>query len=149
MNKHALKWLWKVLGRKKLHIAFLMIAQAVSGAAGVLEVLLLKNPKPFATRTLVVAFAGMIAASALFYFSIYLPIYRCSEARNRSAVEQAKTSSVVTLTKLPYPSYVHYGDPKKAPWNTRYKLFYGLDEDVNFTFADPYSDTKQAAPSGD
>ena len=43
MNKHALKWLWKVLGRKKLHIAFLMIAQAVSGAAGVLEVLLLKN----------------------------------------------------------------------------------------------------------
>lgn len=43
MKNNALKWLWRVPGRKKGYIAALALVQAIVGTAGVLYALLLKN----------------------------------------------------------------------------------------------------------
>lgn len=43
MQNNAVKWLYKVPGNKKLYILVLIIAQAVSGASGVLYALLMRN----------------------------------------------------------------------------------------------------------
>ncbi len=42
-NKNAVKWLFKVPGKKKLYIVLLMIVQALNGASGVLYAVLLRD----------------------------------------------------------------------------------------------------------
>ncbi|MEE5991942.1 MAG: ABC transporter ATP-binding protein [Oscillospiraceae bacterium] len=43
MKQNALKWLWKVTGKKKWIVFFLMLVQSLSGLSGVLYALLLRN----------------------------------------------------------------------------------------------------------
>ena len=43
MNHSVLRWLWNVPGKKKLHILFLTVVQALHGASGVLYALLLRQ----------------------------------------------------------------------------------------------------------
>ena len=42
-NKNAVKWLFKVPGRKKIYIVLLIIVQALNGGSGVLYAILLRN----------------------------------------------------------------------------------------------------------
>ena len=43
MKNNAIKWLWKVTGKKKLYVFVLMLVQALYGGSGVLYALLLRN----------------------------------------------------------------------------------------------------------
>ena len=78
--------------------------------------------------------AGCLAMLA-FFFSVYSTIHKYDLKRNIYVEKQIDAGyDTVTVCKLPYTSYVWVGDPDKEPWDYRYKLFYGVDEDVEFVF---------------
>lgn len=89
-------------------------------------------------KVLSLAFAAVIVASSIYYFSIYVPIYRYDELRNENAVKQSQENDVVTLCTLPYESYVWRPDPVGKLWEDRYKKFYGIDEQIQFEFVEYY-----------
>jgi hypothetical protein len=83
------------------------------------------------------AFSAAGATMLIFMLVIYVPIHSYDVKRNEYAVKQAEAGyETVTLCKLPHKAYVWTGDPDKKPWNTRYKLFYGLDQNITFEFLD-------------
>ena len=51
-------------------------------------------------------------------------------------VKSDNGEKTVVICELPNSSYLWTSEPKKEPWAKRYKLFYGLKEDVNFRFVD-------------
>lgn len=87
--------------------------------------------------TMNTAFSAAGATMLIFMLVIYVPIHSYDVKRNEYAVKQAEAGyETVTLCKLPHKAYVWTGDPDKKPWNTRYKLFYGLDQNITFEFLD-------------
>lgn len=77
------------------------------------------------------AFAAVGAAMFVFMLSIYAPIHKYDIKRNEYAVMQSELGyEKITVCKLPYTSYVWTGDPSHAPWDERYKLFYGVNADA-------------------
>lgn len=79
------------------------------------------------------AFAAVGAAMFIFMLSIYMPIHKYDIRRNEYALIQSQLGyEKITVCKLPYTSYVWTGDPSHAPWDERYKLFYGIDENAEF-----------------
>lgn len=86
------------------------------------------------------------AAMVIFTLSIYIPIHQYDVKRNEYALKQAEAGyEVITICKLPYKSYVWTGDPAKAPWDERYKLFHGIDDSVKFELLDYKDFDKWAA----
>ena len=64
---------------------------------------------------------------------VYMPIHKYDIRRNEYALIQSQLGyEKITVCKLPYTSYVWTGDPSHAPWDERYKLFYGIDENAEF-----------------
>lgn len=92
---------------------------------------------------------SLVAASAamlIFILSIYVPIHKYDVKRNEYALKQVEAGyDVITICKLPYKSYVWTGDPAKAPWDERYKLFHGIDNSVTFELLDYKEFDKWAA----
>lgn len=79
----------------------------------------------------------------LFQFSIYSVIHTYDQKRNESVQKQFNAGyDVITVCKLPYTSYVWFGDPISSPWDKRYKLFWNIDETVTFEFL-PYYEFNQ------
>lgn len=70
-----------------------------------------------------------------FVLCIFSTIHTYDMKRNEYVQKQVEAGyTTVKVCKLPYGSYVWTGDPTSAPWDERYKLFYGVDEDVQFEF---------------
>ncbi len=87
--------------------------------------------------SLTTSLSAVCAVAFAFLISIYMPIHCYDIKRNEYAILQAQAGEkTITLCKLPYGSYVWTGDPNKAPWDERYKLFYGIDENVKFELVD-------------
>ncbi len=61
-------------------------------------------------------------------------------ARIERQVEAGKTS--VEIRHLPYESYLWTATPEWEPWIERYKLFYGLPEDLEIKAVWEYSKKK-------
>lgn len=96
-------------------------------------------------RGVAVSSAAASLAMFIFAFSIYSTVHAYAEKRDEYVVKQIKNGeSVVTVCRLPYTSYVWTGDPATDPWDYRYKLFNGIDEDVQFEFLDYYDFDKWA-----
>lgn len=79
--------------------------------------------------------ALMVCCTAIFIFlfSIYSVIHTYDVKRNDYVKKQIEEGyDTVKVCKLPYSSYVWVENPAKAPWDYRYKLFYGIDEDIEF-----------------
>ena len=71
----------------------------------------------------------------IFLFSIYSVIHTYDVKRNDYVKKQIEAGyDTVKVCKLPYSSYVWVENPSKAPWDYRYKLFYGINEDVEFEY---------------
>ena len=83
-------------------------------------------------------FLSACIALFLFQFSIYSVIHTYDQKRNEYVQKQVDLGyDVITVCKLPYTSYVWFGDPTSEPWDERYKLFWDVDETVTFEFL-PY-----------
>lgn len=89
-----------------------------------------ETEKGVTASLLAVCLAGFI-----FAFSIYSTIHTYDVKRNEYVRKQVDAGITnVIVCQLPYNSYVWTGNPDKEPWGERYKLFYGIDEDVTFEF---------------
>lgn len=91
-------------------------------------------------KILSVSFVAASLAVLVFNFSVYSTIHSYAEKRDEYVMKQVENGeSIVTVCRLPYGSYVWTGNPEKAPWDYRYKLFNGIDENIQFEFLN-YSD---------
>lgn len=76
-----------------------------------------------------------LVCQAIIYLSIFFPVYTCDQKRNDFAKAQSDNGEkTVYICELPNRSYLWTSSPVNEPWITRYKLFYGLKEDVQFSF---------------
>lgn len=86
-------------------------------------------------RTLAVVFlAGSLAVLAS-WGSIYGTIHTYDKMRIEYIRKQIDAGyTTVKVCWMPYTSYVWVGDPTEGIWAERYKLFYGIDENIQFEF---------------
>ena len=98
---------------------------------------------PTTERTMQTTFTATCIALFLFQFSIYSVIHEYDKKRNEYVQKQVQAGyDVITVCKLPYTSYVWFGDPTSSPWDKRYKLFWNIDESITFEFL-PYYEFNQ------
>lgn len=104
-----------------------------------------------------VSMAAVCVSLFLFLASIYGTIHAYDVKREEYVQKQQELGyEEITVCKLPYTSYVWYGDPTSEPWGTRFKFFNGLDEETTLKclsysefdkwaaeFDSQYSDSKQ------
>jgi len=70
------------------------------------------------------------------YFVVYGSISSTATQRLTSvqkAVSAGKPS--VAVPRLPFTKYVHVPDPTDGLWETRYKLFYGVPQELDITLS--------------
>ncbi|MBD5082926.1 MAG: hypothetical protein HDT34_01960, partial [Clostridiales bacterium] len=76
--------------------------------------------------SIIIAVVGL-----LYLFYIYGTISVCSNKRIEKAQQEAKAGyDVVEVESLPYKDYVWCSDVDQEVWEKRFKLFYGIDENV-------------------
>lgn len=86
-------------------------------------------------KGLCAVFAVTAAGLCLFYGSIYYPIHVCNEKRVRFVqMQAARGEKTILICNLPNADYLHCSSPENPPWDLRFKLFYGLDPDVSYSF---------------
>jgi hypothetical protein len=107
--------------------AFLLIAVAILGRHASRR---MGTPGPW---VIAIAAAALAVPTYATRFAIYDKIDHASavrQARVKAAVEHGRSS--VTVQRLPEGgTWVHVPDPVAEPWNTRYKLFYGVPESLS------------------
>lgn len=82
-------------------------------------------------KALAASFTATATAMCIFMFSIYLPINYYAEKRIEYAHRQIDNGeTTVYICDLPNTAYMHVGTPKQKMWTDRFKMFYGLDENV-------------------
>lgn len=70
-----------------------------------------------------------------FLFGVYGVIHWYDARRNELAKRQAQEGfKTVMMYYLPYTYYVWNGDPDIEPWDSHYKAFHGIDEEVKLKF---------------
>ena len=82
--------------------------------------------RAFASACTAVAGVGL-----LFYLSIFTSVRQAERdrlAHIQKELEQGKRE--IEILHLPYESYIWVPTPTEEPWGERYKLFYGIPEDV-------------------
>lgn len=95
--------------------------------------------KAFRNACLCISLAGLA-----FYLNLFSSIYQVDHerlARIERQVAAGKTS--VEIRHLPYESYLWTSTPECEPWIERYKLFYGLPEDLELKAVWEYSKKKK------
>lgn len=86
-------------------------------------------------KVITVSSSAVCLAMFIFTFSIYSTVHAYAEKRDEYVKKQAESGNkVITVCRIPYSSYVWTGDPDCSPWDYRYKLFYGIDENTEFVF---------------
>lgn len=91
-------------------------------------------PESKKTETLICSVSGAASAVMLVYLlGTYGYIHHYDMKRIDYIRKQAELGcNKVVVCAIPKPKYVHCGDPDEEPWDERYKLFYGIDEDIEF-----------------
>lgn len=94
--------------------------------------------KVFSYACVVISLAGLA-----FYLNIFTSIHQTDQARLARIEKQvAKGKTSVEILHLPYESYLWTSTPEQEPWIERYKLFYGLPEDLELKAVWEYSKKK-------
>lgn len=71
------------------------------------------------------------------YVGIFEPIYQFDKIRNNFSKSQAKNGDTqIVISRFINNSYLWCAEPNQEPWSTRYKLFYGLSQDLTFEYVD-------------
>ncbi len=89
---------------------------------------ILDKAKPVMMSIACVGFACLLG--------IYSTISVANQARVEKAINDAKTSDEITVQELPYRNYVWCSSLEEDTWEYRFKLFYGIDENVKITMED-------------
>lgn len=68
----------------------------------------------------------------LYLFYIYGTIAKNNYERVSLAVLASKNGKhTIKVQELPYKNYIWFSDAQAEPWATRFKLFYGIDENIS------------------
>ena len=68
----------------------------------------------------------------LYLFYIYGTIAKNNYERVGLAVQASKNGKhTIKVQELPYKNYIWFSDAQAEPWATRFKLFYGIDENIS------------------
>ncbi len=71
-------------------------------------------------------------AGALYLFYIYGCIAKNNSERIALAVKGSQSGEdTIQVQELPYKDYVWCSDVEKEPWSARFKLFYGIDNNIS------------------
>lgn len=73
----------------------------------------------------------VVAVGTVYLFYIYGTIYKNNNERIEKALaDVAKGKTTIEVQQLPYNNYVWTSDLTDPIWSTRFKLYYGIDKDV-------------------
>ncbi len=71
------------------------------------------------------------------YVGIFEPIHQFDKMRNNFSKSQAENGDKqIVISRFINNSYLWCAEPNQEPWSTRYKLFYGLNQDLTFEYVD-------------
>ena len=116
------------IGPRCFFAAFLFL---MAFAAELLDCCVTEAKKEALLKKLLIPGVGVFLAAVIFYISIFYPIQVCSNKRIDFARYQSdKGEKTVLVCELPNLEYLHCSSPASEPWTERFKLFYGLEEDV-------------------
>ena len=87
-----------------------------------------KNEKAFSVLTK--SFIVPCVAGALYLFSVFSAVYSVDQARIEKAQLECQTNSTIYVSDLPHDDYIWVSSVKEKIWSERFKLFYGIPEDV-------------------
>ncbi len=76
-----------------------------------------------------------ILATLIFFTTIFSTIHIYDTKRLDYIKRQVEAGyTTVKVCKLPFANFVWFNDPSTEPWGTYYKLFHGIDNDIEFEF---------------
>ena len=103
------------------------------------NVVQLLEGKAFSSTCVIISLAGLC-----FYLNIFTSAYQTDRARLARIEKQvAKGKTSVEILHLPYESYLWTSTPEREPWIERYKLFYGLPENLELKAVWEYKTKKK------
>ena len=89
-----------------------------------------------------------MAAQLLFCFWIHYPVYYYDGLRlDYLRQQEAEGKQQVLMCDLPNSDYLWTPTPGGESWINKYKLFYGLEENLQFEYI-PYEELETLAKSG-
>lgn len=84
-------------------------------------------------KMVLLSMSAVTVASCIFMFSIYATIHSYAERRDEYIQKQISDGkTVVKVCEIPNSTYIYLGTPTEELWTERFKLFYGLDKDLEF-----------------
>ena len=85
----------------------------------------------FNYKAMFFALAVVAVVLVIFYIGVFAPIYHYDSTRNEFAKLQSDNGEEnIVIAWLPNTEYLWTANPKSEPWITRYKLFYGINQDA-------------------
>lgn len=77
------------------------------------------------------------ATAGLYLILIFAVITGANNKRIRKFRSEIDSGSrSVEVQRLPYEEYMHFSSPETEEWNGRYKMYYGIPEDVEVVFTE-------------
>lgn len=88
-----------------------------------------EKKEAFANLNKVIAI--VVAVGTIYLFYIYGTISKNHNERvEKAQADAAKGKTTIEVQELPYKNYVWCSDLTESVWSTRFKLFYGIDENI-------------------
>lgn len=82
----------------------------------------------------------VVVAVLAHYAAIYAAIHQQSDVRLKAVRDAvARGDRSISVWTLPYPEYVHVGDPVPGVWEKRYLAYYGLPKKFHVELMDRYA----------
>lgn len=80
-----------------------------------------------------ISFMVFAVIGTLYLFYIYGTIAKNNQERIAHAIKDSQQKDTIEVQQLPYKAYVWCSDvgADQEPWSTRFKLFYGIDQNVS------------------
>lgn len=91
-------------------------------------------------RLSIIVFAAAVVGYAVL-FNAYYHINSADGQRIEAAINDSQNSDEIQVSNLPYEAYVWRGNVEDEIWAERFKMFYGIDENIKVTSI-PYDKTE-------
>lgn len=123
------------VGERCLFSSHMMLAAACVALLGYLMAHL--HIPAIAWKAMTVVALGVCAVVMCFMVNIYLAVHRYDTLRNEYVRKQVDAGyQTVVVSRIPHESHVWCSIPEDI-WGERYKLFHGIDLDVEFELLEP------------
>ena len=89
-------------------------------------------------KSLLFSMGVTVIVQAFIFINIFYPIHKYDQKRADFAkLQSANNENEIVVCSLPNTGYVWCSTPNVEPWMTRFKLFYGLDQEAQIKVVTP------------